>query len=346
MPTSTLPSVELDRALATIERVSRIRDIPNADNIVVARIRGWDVVVSRAEILEGDMVVYIETDALVPTADDRFAFLVARGFRTDEAGNAGHVLKIARFRGQYSQGLAMPIAQFPELAGLAVGEDVTQQLGIVKWDPPIPGELLGYVHGAFPASIPHTKEDRIQNNDSIIGKGGDWIATEKIDGNSLSAFLRDGIPGVAMRNYDLIDGDNVFWRAARAYGLHAILAELSSTAVVQGEVFGAGVKPNTLDMKTLEFRAFTVIVDGVEIPRAEWPAALLAIAVPIHDLEMPATVEAAIDQVDGIRSLINPKKYAEGIVWRKRDAVTIEHDGQIVRASSKVISRKYLLKQG
>ena len=346
MNTITLPPIELDRALATIERVTHIRDIPGADNIVVARIRNWDVVVVRTEIREGDLVVYIETDALVPTADERFAFLAPRGYRVDEAGNAGHVLKIARLRGQYSQGLAMPIALFPELAGLTAGEDVTRQLGIVKWDQPIPADLLEYVHGALPSSIPHTKEERIQNNDSIIGKGGDWIATEKIDGSSLSAFLRDGVPGVATRNYDLIEGDNVFWRAAHAFGIHAILAELSSTAVIQGEVFGAGTKPNTLDLKTLEFRAFTLIVDGVEIPRAEWPASVLAIAVPVHDLALPTTVEAAIEQVDGLRSLINPKKYAEGIVWRKTDTTTIEHNGQIVRASSKVISRKYLLKQG
>ncbi|QNE48691.1 RNA ligase (ATP) (plasmid) [Glaciihabitans sp. INWT7] len=343
--TLTLPArTETIRRLATIERIESIRDIPDADAIVCARVRGWDVVVKSGDFVAGDLCLYVEIDSLIPTADPRFDFLAPRGVRTDPEGNTGHVLKTAKLRGQYSQGLALGLAEFPEFTDAFIGSDVTRDLGIVKWDPPIPAELAGNVRGVFPAWIPKTDEERIQNNGAIIGTPGNWVATEKIDGISMTAWtLREDF-GVAQRNYDLQESDNLLWATARQLGLHEILRTLGESAAVQGELFGPSLPSNRLGQKSVQFRAFTVFVDGAELPRSEWPAELLAIAVPIYDLVLPATVEAAVDQVDGLRSLVNPERAAEGVVWRNMTDTTIEVDGYRQRASAKVISRKYLAK--
>lgn len=126
-----------NRRLATVETIADVAAIPGADAIVRARIRGWDVVVKLGEFQVGDRCVYFEVDSMVDVEDERFAFLAPRGVRTDVDGHCGHVLRTVKLRGQYSQGLALPLSSFPELAGASVGDDVTVTLGVIKWDPPL-----------------------------------------------------------------------------------------------------------------------------------------------------------------------------------------------------------------
>ena len=57
------------RQLVTIQRVKTVRSIENADNIEVADILGWHVVVKKGEFKEGDLCVYGEIDTIFP-ADD------------------------------------------------------------------------------------------------------------------------------------------------------------------------------------------------------------------------------------------------------------------------------------
>lgn len=339
---------EIARALATVEQISSIHPIPDADAIVRARIRGWDVVTRVGEFTEGDTCLYIEVDSHLDTSDPRFAFLAPRGVRTSEDGFTGHVLKTAKLRGQYSQGIAFPIAQFPELTDAAAGEDVTALLPIQKWDPPLPAELAGVARGPLPYWIPKTDEERVENVTGILnaGQGLEWVATEKVDGTSMTVWVAGDERGVAQRNYDLAPAGNSFWSLTADLHLHEQLAETypGSSVALQGELFGPGIQSNPLRMKAPAFRAFTLYVNGCELPRAEWPAFILDIAVPIHPLAFPQTLEECLAQVDGLKSLVSPDRAAEGIVWRGLNRATIEVDGIVQRASVKALSRKYLLK--
>jgi len=340
--TTPLPEVTESRKLATIETIESIREIEGADAIVCARIRGWDVVVKRDEFQVGDSCLYIEVDALVPTSDPRFAFLAPRGLRTDPDGRTGHVLKTARLRGQYSQGLALPLTDFPEVIG---AEDVTAVLGIVKWDPPLPTQLAGHVRGTFPSWIRKTDEERIQNKAEFLDRPGRWVATEKVDGSSMTVWIRDGEEGIASRNYDLErTAESTMWITADALNLHELLRELGENATVQGELFGPGIQGNPLNQKEVRFLAFTLFVDGQEVPRGEWPQSVIDIAVPVYDFPKPATIDEAVAQVETLKSLVAPGRAAEGVVWRNLDATTMDVRGQKARASTKVISRRYLMK--
>jgi RNA ligase (TIGR02306 family) len=104
------------RKLVTLETVVEVRPIPDADAIEAIVVRGWVVVAKRGEFRVGDRCVYFEIDSALPLSDERFAFLGARGTNTTVTGTKMHVLKTARLRGVYSQGLALPTALFPELA--------------------------------------------------------------------------------------------------------------------------------------------------------------------------------------------------------------------------------------
>ncbi len=89
---------EIVRKLATIERISAINPIPEADQIERATIRGWNVVVKKGEHKVGELVVYCEIDSLMPERPE-FEFLRPRGFR----------VRTIKLRGQCSQGIIFPL---------------------------------------------------------------------------------------------------------------------------------------------------------------------------------------------------------------------------------------------
>jgi RNA ligase (TIGR02306 family) len=344
-----------ERKLATIERIVDVAPIPGADAIVRARVRGWDVVTRVGEFAVGDPCVYFEVDSMLDVTDPRFAFLAPRGTRTDGEGRVGHVLRTVKLRGQYSQGLALPLGAFPELdQGGAPGTDVTGALGVVKWEAPVPASLAGSVRGGRPSWIPVTDEERVQNIPEILAATGcRWVATEKIDGSSATFYVDPGTEhgfGVCSRNLDLLpSGGNTLWALAHATGAVGWLAGLfpGRRVALQGEAFGEGIQGNPLRVRGHRFAAFTLRVDGAEVPRDLWPAEVAALSVPVlGSLEFPASLEGALAAVDRIKSLISPDRLAEGVVWRGADAAHVAVGDQIHRASFKVISNGYLLKNG
>ena len=340
------------RRLATIEVIQSISRIENADAIVLSRIRGWNVVTRLDEFQVGEKCLYVEVDSFLPALDSRFEFLAKRGVRIDANDVEGYVLKTAMLRGVYSQGLALSLTLFPEFIERLVGSNVTEELSITVWEPRIPEELSGSVVGHRPSWIPATDEDRIQNVSDILAHGElNWVATEKIDGTSTTIYVdgaQNDLEGVCTRNYDLLEAEGVtLWRLAREMGIHTLIKETypGERVSVQGETFGEGIQSNPLKIKGRKFLAFTLRVNGQELPRSLWPKWLLDIAVPTHNLSFPETLEGALTDVDSLKSMVTPDAYAEGIVWRSVDTSIINRENQSrMRASFKVISNRYLLK--
>ncbi|MET4143941.1 RNA ligase family protein [Arthrobacter sp. UYCo732] len=343
-----METLEAVRALVTIETVTSLTEIENADFIAIAKVRGWNLVVKKDEVAAGDKVVYFEIDSHLPLGDPRFAFLEPRGAKTFN-GVHGHVLKTARMRGIYSQGLAMPATLFPELETLAGSEDLATALGVTKFEKPIPEEIAGKVSGEFPTRFaPRTGAERVQNLTDVyadLRANYDWIATEKIDGESTTFINHDGTLRVAGREWEFSAPASPAeatapWRIAAEYN---ILERLPQGYTVQGELYGAGVlAKNTLKEAGKKFLAFNVLRDGVFVPRSEWPAAIEEIGTPVLDLEFPATVDEALAQVEGMKSLLNPDVMAEGIVWHNTAGARIsELQG---RTGMKAINNKWLVK--
>jgi RNA ligase (TIGR02306 family) len=346
-----------NRALATIERIADLAPIPDADAIVRARVRGWDVVVKLDEFRVGDLCVYFEIDSFLDTADPRFAFLAPRGVKTDTTGKEGHALKTARLRGQYSQGLVLPWGEFPELAAYdEAGMDVTDVLGITQWEPPIPEEIADKVRGYMPGWIPKTGENRVQNVAGVLEVDtGDWVATEKIDGTSVTIYVDpytpDGKPyrGVVTRQWDLTESDATVWGTVRKLGLHDLIEQTwpGRRVALQGELFGMGISQNPLRLRTVDLKLFNIIVEARwELLRPEWPQWALDLSVPERpELAFPRTVEEALADVEGLMSVINPERPAEGVVWRRQlERIVRMPDDGIEKASFKVVSNRYLLK--
>lgn len=72
------------------------------------------------------------------------------------------------------------------------------------------------------------------------------------------------------------------------------------------------------------------------------PKELEEFKVKTYDLPFPKTVEEAVAQVYGLKSLVNPNVQAEGIVWWNKEHELFEELD--FRPNFKAINNKYLLK--
>src|SRR3954468_14458051 len=223
------------RTLASIQTVNGVEPIPNADAIEKIRVLGWWVVVKKGEHRAGDPVVYCEIDSLLPERPE-FEFLRASSFKpaqTDPEGGvvlpAGFRVKTVKLRGQVSQGICFPLSVLPPGAPTEEGADVTELLGVRKWEPPLPVGMGGKVKGGFPGFLPKTDETRVQVLESVLERhrGKTFAVTEKLDGTSFTAFIREGVFGVCSRNLwmDETDESNLLVRVARRLKLEERLRE-------------------------------------------------------------------------------------------------------------------------
>ena len=173
------------RKLATVRTISDIKPIDGADRIQAYQIDGWWVVDQKDAYKIGDKVIYFEIDSMLPIKPE-FEFLRKSCYKKLQDGTEGFRLKTIRLKGQVSQGLIMPLTFEAN-----EGDDVTEQLGVVKYEPPVPAQLSGKVKGNFPSFIPKTDEERIQNLKKYVGKlqGKAVYITEKLDGSSFTCFF-------------------------------------------------------------------------------------------------------------------------------------------------------------
>jgi RNA ligase (TIGR02306 family) len=328
------------RKLASIREIAEVRAIAGADNIEVAQIDGWQVVVKRGEFKPGDACLYHEIDSFLPAALPQYEFLMARGVTQDASGNRGMRLRTVKLRNQISQGLALPVGAFFAPGDVAIGDDVAERLGIIKWEPAMPACLAGEAKGVFPAWIRKTDQERIQNAPHLLADGEQWEVTVKLDGSSCTIYHRDGETGVCSRNLDLRETDgNTFWKVARQNGLPDKLAAHGNIAV-QGELIGEGIQGNPEKIKGHDFYVFDVWL--IDESRYMVPDERYALCeslglkhVPIEHVRAtaPSCVEHALALADG--PSLNPQTRREGLVWKSRCG----------KKSWKAISNRHLLEE-
>lgn len=170
-----------ERKLASIRTITDIRPIENADMIELASVGGWNVVVAKnVGHKVGDWVVYCEIDSFLPIREE-FEFLRKSSYKK-MGDQEGFRLKTVKLRGQISQGLILPFHILPFGYTFHEGQDVSDILGIIKYEPPIPAELAGKVKGVFPSFIPKTDEERCLSADTIvITENGEKTIKEIVD---------------------------------------------------------------------------------------------------------------------------------------------------------------------
>ena len=339
----------MERKLVSVRKITNITPIEGADNIELATIDAWKVVVAKdVKHKVGDMVIYCEIDSFLPIKEE-FEFLRKSSYKKMSDGIEGFRLKTIKLRGQVSQGLILPmsVVEYTNVQ-FEVGMDVTNLLGVTKYEPPIPAELVGKVKGLFPSFLNKTDEERIQNLSSEYETYKEknkedvkFYVTEKLDGSSATFYIKDGVFGVCSRNLELLETEgNSFWRVARELKLEESLVSLGKNICLQGELIGEGVQGNPYKIKGQTVRFFNGFnIDTQEkIPLLEFVELVQKMnltTVPILDYEftLPDTIENMLEYADK-KSDLNSNFNREGIVVRSYDRTI----------SFKVISNKFLLK--
>jgi RNA ligase (TIGR02306 family) len=279
---------ETFRKLATIRTIDRIMEHPRADQIELAFVGGWQVIVKKGEFKEGDFCVYFEIDSVLPILPE-FEFLrkgcyVKKDWLANEQNPSGEGfrLKTIRLRGELSQGLitgrvhsdhsGIYYHYFDEegqecTKDVADGEDLTEFFGVVKWDPPLPASLGGKAKGYFPSFIPKTDQERVQNlADKVFTpewREDLWEVTMKLDGSSCTIYCKDGKVGICSRNLELdIDSpeniDNTFVRTVIDSGLYDWMIRRGENLAVQAELMGPGIQGNREGFKESQLHIFDI----------------------------------------------------------------------------------------
>lgn len=345
----------MSRKLASIQRVYRIEPIDGADRIELAHVLGWQCVVPKGQLHDMDLGVYFEIDSFLPIRPE-FEFLRVSSYKQTDIMGEGFKLRTQKFRGHISQGLLMPISVFSEIpADVKVGQDVTELLGVRKWEVEERATTGGTVVGTLPYDTPHTDETRIQAQPDLLDafRGLPYYISTKMDGSSHSISIDENGLHVTGHNYEYKDdGKSDFYRLVNERRYREIMDDFVSrngirTLTIQGEFCAPGIQNNRLRLKKPEWYVFTIREDGerVGLNRMQEVCSVLGLTtVPIEEIgeDLPAkygTVDALLERADG--NYPNGGK-KEGIVIRTVEPVYNETIGGPL--SIKVVSNKYLLK--
>lgn len=345
----------MSRKLASIQRIWKIEPIEGADRIELAYVLGWKCVVNKGQFQPMDPAVYFEIDSFLPVRPV-YEFMRASSYRQNDIVGEGFRLRTMTFRGQVSQGLLLPVSQFPELpADAEIGMDVTELLGIKKWEIEERATTGGTVIGNLPRDIPHTDETRVQAAPELIQAfaGLGYYISTKMDGSSHSLGVDDEGFHVTGHNYEYKDdGSSAFYNLVKERGYRENLEDFVrknglSSLTVQGELCAPGIQNNRLKLKKPEWYVFTVMENGKRVGLERMLAVckeLGLITVPIEETgtDLPAkypAVEDLLRRADGNYPNGGRK---EGIVIRPTEPVFSELIG--AELSMKIVSNKYLLK--
>ena len=350
------------RKMASIQIIRDITPIEGADAIVLAHVNGWAAVVKLGEFSIGQHVVFCEIDSWLP---HEIAPFLSKGKEPREyLGVKGERLHSVKLRGQLSQGLILPYDILPP-GEYQQGEDVSEKLGIIKYEPPIPAQLSGQVRGNFPSMVNKTDEERVQNIQGLDKYLDEvFVETEKLHGTSVSFILNEnGELEVCSRNLSLKeDENNLYWKLAKKNNAVAMLNSVKNyyeaegvsvvTVAIQGEGVGQGVQKGwEYGIQVPEFFMFTIQVNGVKINEYDYQMFKQMFQMDFQVKIVPevrkSSLREIVGETDDIRKAL--LKYVEG--KSLIDGKTIR-EGSVFRSltnssfSFKVVSNQFLLKGG
>jgi len=343
------------RKLASIQRIWKIEPIDGADKIEAGHVEGWICVVNKGQFKEGDLGVYFEIDSFLPI-DERYEFMRKSSYKKTDIMGEGFRLKTLSFKGQISQGLFLPLNLFPEIQKPELGQDVSEVLGVRKWEIEEKATTGGTVVGNLPYDVPHTDEIRIQNFTEYkeAFAGLEYYISTKMDGSSHSLSIDENGFHVCGHNYEYKnDGTSSFYEFIKTRGYQELMQSYYAryglnTLTIQGEFCAPGIQKNPLRLAKPEWYVFTVRINGKRIGLAEMKRLCKTLSIPMVPVEeigtdLPSkypTVETLLARADGNYSTGGRK---EGIVIRTTEPVYCDLLGGPL--SMKVVSNKYLLKQ-
>lgn len=322
----------------TVERIAEVWKHSNADRLEMARVASmsYQFVIAKASFQADDLVIYFPIDSLLPES-----IISALGLEGKLSGPQRNRVKTVRLRGQISQGIvAEPGLLLTDWnnGNYHEGQDVTEQLGVVKYDPPpVPsqaGTLL-----PLPPLVSVYDIEGAERFGNVVEKLLDEqvVITEKLEGSHFAATIyADGEIVISQRRYKIEpvpEAEHDWHKAARLSGLReklpALKAEIErqqgkpvEVVTLRGEMIGTGIQGNYYHLPNQQVRMFELEVNGEPVPARDFLALTGQFeieTVPVLTLNMTLRTwlnrRSIAEAADGV-SVINPSLAREGIVIR------------------------------
>ena len=237
---------------------AKILPHPNADRIELCQIGDFQSIVQKRTLNDGDVVAYIPEASIVPDG-----LLEQLGLTGKLSGKAKNRVKAIKLRGVLSQGLIYPMPD------KKVGEDVTEELGIVKYEPEVPQQLKGRTLGAMYGKTLTYPIKNIKLFPNELTEDDTVVITEKLHGTWCCLGFYEETPVVTSKGLSgkgiVLDpeDDNVYSNTWNKYQslIQAIKKDLNGeTFYVLGEIYGRGIQDLQYNTMNPAFRVFDIYV--------------------------------------------------------------------------------------
>jgi len=353
-----------------------IEEHPNADAIELARVGDYYSVVRKGQFKTGDLGVYIPEAAIVPDW-----LLKELNLEGKLAGKQKNRVKAIKLRGILSQGLIVPtvkdmcdqipaqyIANDTGEMWVFEGDDVTEFLGITKYEPKVPTCMNGEVFNAFGNTIKYDIEN-FKRYPDVLQESEEVYITEKLHGTwccmgyhpeiNVPVVTSKGLSekGLAFKFNDA-NANNLYVRAFEATKNKdgkSIIDSAREYLVVDkpfyilGEIYGTGIQDAAFvyDAEKPKFRVFDVYYGQPGQGEHLGYYDLVAFC-EVLNLEMvpalyvgPFSKEKMLELTDG-KTVLGGKNIREGVV-----TVPVEErrDPELGRVILKSVSEKYILRK-
>ena len=376
-----------------IEKVAKVEQHPNADRLDLVQIRGYKCISAKKSdgtprYAEGDLVVYIPEDSIVPEEMLKCGFWDETNEKGILAGTNGDRVKAIKLRGALSQGILFSVnpyegydegahyvlsERFPK-EEFPVGRNVAELLGVTKFVPEIPKELLGDV--TYIGS--HVLKFDVENIKKYpdVMPGHEVVMEEKLHG---ICVIFGYVPGLDTDEMFEVDGKRDFFVTSKGLGAQGMvftntadnleksvyvkslvdndiankLVEFSKDNGNQpvyfvGEIYGKGVQDLAYGLEDKKLAIFGAFVGTPQ--EGQWldPENKYAL---LDALELPKTPllykgefsQEKLDEFTNGKSALDGKTIREGVVVTPLIGFD---DMSIGRAILKSVSEAYLLRKG
>lgn len=344
--------------------IEKIKPHPNADRLEIAVVGGWEVVTGKGNYNEGDVVVHIQPDSMIPR-DQAEAWGVAQYLAFKKNSDRGRV-RAARLRSHTSFGFLVP-----NDTGAELGADLAEHYGVTKYEPPIPvGMQAGQRRSEHPLFHRYTDIQNLRNHMDKLAYGEPLVVTEKIHGtNSRVGVVRE--TGTE-EGYELVVGTHRTQRDIEDCGVYGTpldqyYHEIASTVawledhndgeqinsiIFFGEIYGAGVQDLHYGAQQEKgYRLFDIAVNGNYLPwrtleyfQEEFGLPLVPVlSRGVMDFEQLLELAQGNTTLDDshIREGVVVRPWCQELTWGKG-----ERDPNPKRMIFKLISDAYLLRKG
>ena len=347
-------------------KVDNIEKHPNADKLSIITVKGWNCIVGLDQYKQGDLVVFVPPDSILPES-------LIKKYNLTYLKNGGRV-GTTKLRGCISQGLILDV---PE-GKYRVGDDVSEVLGITKWQPPEPAfhNQANQVSKKKlnPYFDKYTDIENIKNYNYIFQDGDMVVISEKIHGcNSRYANLPIVIDKSQPLKYKIKNwvnknifknthqfiygshnvqlhsgnkdnnfyGEDMWGKIAKKYNLKDTIPK---DYIVYGEVFGSKVQDLTYGLKDeIDFRVFDVKYNGRYLPFNEMEDFCNEHNLPIVPiLFIGSFKKELLEEYTNGKSIVCPTQIREGCVIKDYHETQDRHLGRKILKS---VSANYLTRK-